>query len=97
MVSVEEPEPGAAMPAGLKLAVAPAGKPEALSATLVLKLPLKLVLTVVDAEPPCTALNVIGDALIEKSSIVVVVVATSREKSSMMKEVCSPWSSVPTR
>ena len=48
-VSVELPLPGAANEVGLKLAVTPAGKPEALSETAELKPPL--IVVVIDALP----------------------------------------------
>lgn len=48
-VSVELPLPGAAIEAGLKLAVTPAGKPEALNETAELKPPL--IAVVIDVLP----------------------------------------------
>jgi hypothetical protein len=51
-VSVELPLPGAAIEAGLKLAVTPAGKPEALNETAELKPPLTAVVIEVLPELP---------------------------------------------
>lgn len=51
-VSVELPLPGAAIDAGLKLAVTPVGKPEAERATAELKPPLTVVEIVVLPELP---------------------------------------------
>ena len=51
-VSVELPLPGAAMEAGLKLAVTPDGKPEADNDMAELKPPLTVVETVLAPEPP---------------------------------------------
>lgn len=69
MVSVLEPEPGAAMLDGLKLAVVPAGKPEAASEMLELKLPVLDGATVVFTELPCAAFNVDDEAVSEKSFV----------------------------
>src|SRR4051794_28788124 len=52
-VSVELPEPGAAIEDGLKESVTPAGRPEAESAMAALKPPETAVVTVVLPEPPC--------------------------------------------
>jgi hypothetical protein len=54
------PEPGAAMEAGLKLTEAPAGAPEELSITALLKPLLTAVVMVAVTEPPCAALNDAG-------------------------------------
>src|SRR5216684_3554045 len=54
IVKVELPEPGAAMEVGLKPAVAPVGRPLALSATAALKPPETAVVTVEDPEAPRT-------------------------------------------
>lgn len=70
-VSVELPEPGAAMDAGLKLAVTPAGNPLAESDTAELKPPDTVVETVVVLVPPCTTDTVVGDALRAKSGVCV--------------------------
>lgn len=51
IAKVEEPEPGAAIEAGLKPAVAPAGRPAAESAIEELKLPDRLE-TIVDEPAP---------------------------------------------
>ena len=61
-VSVEVPEPGAAIGVGLNAAVVPAGKPEAVSATAELK-PLEtvVVIVLVPADPEFTEIAV-GEA-----------------------------------
>ena len=62
-VSVELPLPGAAIDAGLKLAVTPVGKPEAESETAELKPPLTVVEIVVLPELPWMTERLAGDAL----------------------------------
>ena len=69
-VRVDEPEPGAPIEVGLKLAEAPEGTPEAESATAELKPPETAVVTVVVPEPPGTAETELGEAEIEKSGLV---------------------------
>src|SRR5438105_2279199 len=69
MVIVDEPEPGAAIEVGLKLAVAPVGSPLADSATAALKPPETVVLIVEVPEVPCGMVTEAGDALIEKSAL----------------------------
>src|SRR5262245_14424767 len=69
MVMVDEPEPGAAIDAGLKLAVAPVGSPLAESETAELKPPETVVLMVEVPEVPCGIDSEPGDALIEKSAL----------------------------
>ena len=68
-VRVELPPPGAAMEAGLKLAVTPAGNPEADNATAELKPPLTVVETVVLPEVPWVTLNDAGEAVMLKSAV----------------------------
>src|SRR6478609_3216188 len=68
-VSVELPLPGAAMDAGLKLAVTPAGKPDAASDTAELKPPLTVVETVELPEVPCVTDKLAGAALTAKSGV----------------------------
>src|SRR5579871_777427 len=65
-VSVELPLPGAAIEAGLKLAVTPEGRPEALKDTTALKPLLTVVEMVLAAEFPCTTDRLEGEALIAK-------------------------------
>ncbi len=65
-VSVELPLPGAAMEAGLKLAVAPVGIPEAESETAELKPPLTVVEMVVLPELPRVTDRLAGDAVTVK-------------------------------
>lgn len=68
-VRVELPLPGAAMEAGLKLAVTPAGNPEADSATAELKPPLTVVEMVLVVELPWVTLSKLGDAVTLKSGV----------------------------
>src|SRR6266550_1841475 len=51
IVKVDEPEPGAAIEAGLKLAVVPAGRPEVDSETKELKSPERVEVTIDDPAP----------------------------------------------
>jgi hypothetical protein len=67
-VSVELPLPGAAIEAGLKLAVTPAGNPDAESEIAELKPPLAAVEIIVLALPPCVSDVLVGDALTLKSA-----------------------------
>ena len=69
MVSEDDPEPGAAILAGLKLTVVPAGKPEAESEMLELKLPVMEVDIVTLAELPGVAFKVAGEPDSEKSFV----------------------------
>ena len=71
-VSVELPLPGAAIEAGLKLAVTPEGNPEADKETAELKPPLTLVVIVLLPEAPSTIESVAGDAARLKSGCVTV-------------------------
>ena len=68
-VSVELPLPGAAMDAGLKLAVTPAGRPEADNDTAELKPPLTVVEIVLLPEVPCVTDRLAGEALTAKSGV----------------------------
>jgi hypothetical protein len=68
-VRVELPPPGAAMEAGLKLAVTPAGNPEADNETAELKPPLTVVEIVEAAEDPWVTLSVAGVAVTAKSAV----------------------------
>jgi hypothetical protein len=52
IVSVDEPDPGAAIDDGLKAAVVPAGRPEADSAIEELKLPESVEVIVEEPVPP---------------------------------------------
>jgi len=70
-VSVELPEPGAAIDVGLKLAVTPAGSPLAERETAELKPPETVVETVVVFVPPCATDTVVGDAVRAKSGVCV--------------------------
>src|SRR6185295_432672 len=72
IVIVELPAPGAAIEAGLKATVTPAGWPEAESATALLKPPETAVVTVTLPAPPCTIEVDDGAAEIEKSGLVAV-------------------------
>ena len=71
-VSVELPLPGAAMEVGLKLAVTPAGSPEAESETAALKPPLTLVVMVLLPAAPWAIERLVGDAVRLKSGCVTV-------------------------
>jgi hypothetical protein len=66
-VSVELPDPGAAIEAGLKVAVAPLGSPEADSVIAALNPPETVVVMVLVPEPPWTTLTGPCDAEIVKS------------------------------
>jgi hypothetical protein len=68
-VRVELPPPGAAMEAGLKLAVTPAGNPEADNATAELNPPLTVVEIVELPDVPCVTETVAGEALIVKFGV----------------------------
>src|SRR4029077_18525518 len=68
-VSVELPLPGAAMEAGLKLAVTPAGNPDADNETAELKPPLTVVETVELPEAPWVTDRLAGEALTVKSGV----------------------------
>lgn len=68
-VRVELPLPGAVMEAGLKLAVTPAGSPEAEKEIAELKPPLTVVEIVELPEPACVIERAAGDALIAKSGV----------------------------
>ena len=69
MVKVDDPVPGAAMEDGLKLAVAPVGKPDALNAIAESKLPeMVVVMVLVPAEPWVTVTEV-GEAVIENVDV----------------------------
>ena len=65
-VNVELPLPGAAMDAGLKLAVTPVGSPDAERDTAELKPPETAVDIVVLPELPCITERLAGDALTVK-------------------------------
>jgi len=68
-IRVEVPLPGAANEAGLKLAVTPAGSPEADSETAALKPPLTVVEIVLLPEVPCVTDRLVGEALNVKSGV----------------------------
>jgi len=68
-VSVELPLPGAAMDAGVKLAVTPAGRLEADKDTAELKPPLTVVEIVLLPEVPCVTDRLAGEALTAKSGV----------------------------
>ncbi len=70
-VSVELPEPGAAIDAGLKEAVTPAGSPLAESEIAELKPPETVVEIVLLPEPPCAIEMLAGEALSVKSGVCV--------------------------
>lgn len=68
-VRVELPLPGAAIEAGLKLAVTPAGNPEADNETAELKPPLTVVEIALVPELPWVTLNDAGEAPTVKSAV----------------------------
>jgi hypothetical protein len=76
-VRVDVPLPGAAIDAGAKLAVTPAGKPEAESETAELKPPLTVVEIVELPDVPCTTETVVGDALSVKFGDVAALTVTA--------------------
>ena len=69
-VRVELPLPGAAMEAGLKLAVTPAGNPDTDNEIVELNPPLMPVETVVAPEFPCVTESATGEAAELKSGVV---------------------------
>src|SRR4051812_28344467 len=78
-VSVELPAPGAAIEAGLKEAVTPAGRPEAESEMALLKPPETAVVIVEVPVPPCATETEVGEAEIVKSGVTVVVGVTETQ------------------
>lgn len=68
-VKVELPLPGAPIDVGLKLAVTPAGRPEAESEIAELKPPVTLVEIDVLPELPCVTDKLVGEALRLKSGV----------------------------
>ena len=94
-VSVEEPEPGAVMEAGLNPAVTPAGRPDAESETAELNPPETLVLMVDVPELPCITETLAGEAEMAKSGVLVVVAFNA--VSSTTKEVCRLLFSTPRK
>jgi hypothetical protein len=70
---VDEPEPGAAIEVGLKLAVTPVGAPEAESETAELNPPETVVLIVDVPELPCSTEMLPGELDIAKSGVVAAV------------------------
>ena len=69
-VSVEDPEPGAGMLAGLKLAVTPEGKPPADNAIAELNPPEMAAVMVDFPEPPGATVTEVGEADSEKPGVV---------------------------
>jgi len=67
IVKVEEPLPGAAIDVGLKLAVAPVGRPDAVNEIAELKLPAIVVDIALFPELPCTIDREVGEAPTAKS------------------------------
>ena len=71
-VTVDVPEPGAAMDAGLKVMITPVGAPEAVSETAELKPPETVVVTVDVPVLPAVTLTEVGEAARVKSGLVLV-------------------------
>jgi hypothetical protein len=70
-IIVEEPDPGAAIDVGVKLAVAPVGRPDADNEIAELK-PFAIVVDIVEfSEPPCAIESDVGDAPTEKLGLFV--------------------------
>lgn len=69
IVSVDDPVPGAAMEDGLKLAVAPEGKPDALNAIAESKLPEMVVVMVLVPDEPWVTVTEVGEAVIENVDV----------------------------
>lgn len=68
-VNVDVPEPGAAMDAGLKLAVTPVGAPDVVSAIAELKPPDTAVVRVEAPLLPCTTEREVGAAVSVKAGL----------------------------
>ncbi len=85
-VRVELPLPGAPIDAGLKLAVTPAGRPDAEREIAELKPPVTLVEIVVLPELPCVTDKLVGEALKLKSGV-----ALPGLKTMSMTECSSIW------
>ena len=68
-VRVEDPEPGAAIDAGLKLALTPEGRPDADNDTAALKPPETVVEMVELPEVPCVTETDVGEALMVKFGV----------------------------
>ena len=83
-VIVEVPAPGAAMDVGLKLAVVPDGRPEALNAIAALKLPEIVVVIVLVPKVPCAMLTEDGEALIVKFGVPPAVTVSETEVVSVL-------------
>ena len=97
IVNVDEPAPGAPMFAGLKPAVAPAGKPEPERAIAESKLPEVVVVIKTLAELPGAIVKVEGDEEIAKSAAGPPDALELRLKSSTTNDVFRLPFSVPTK
>jgi len=75
-VTVELPEPGAAIDVGLKLTVTPVGWPVAVSATAPLNPPETVLVTLLVPFEPCATETEVGEAEIAKAGAAVTVRAT---------------------
>ena len=95
IVKEDEPAPGAPIDEGLKLGVAPAGKPDADSATEELKLPEVVVVIVEVPELPCEIVRADGEADSAKSPLTAIV--AYKAKSSTTKEVFNFEFSTPIK
>ena len=95
-VSIDEPLPGAAIEDGLKLAVAPAGKPDALSAIAELKLP-EIVVVIVDVLELLCVMEITAGFVETVKSPPDPPVLAFKAKSSTMNDVCRLPISVPIK
>ena len=69
-VTVDVPEPGTGIDAGLKLTVTPVGAPDAVRATAELNPPVTAVVTVAVPLLPTTTLTAVGEAASVKAGLV---------------------------
>lgn len=85
-VNVDEPEPGAAMDAGLSVAVTPVGWPEAVKATAESKPPETVVVRVELPLAPCATETAVGEAVSVKAGVALAVTVS---------EIAAVWVMLP--